>query len=75
MIVGGCGATTMLKAFVPVLLAASFTSTVNENVPAVVGVPEITPVEATNVSPAGNVPTVTLQLYGAVPAVACSVVE
>ena len=39
----------MLKAFVPVLLAASFTSTVNENVPAVVGVPEITPVEATNV--------------------------
>lgn len=73
--VGGCAATTMLKAFVPVLFAASFTSTVNENVPAVVGVPEITPVEVTSVNPGGNAPALTLQLYGDVPPVACNVVE
>ena len=75
--VGGCGAaaTAMLKAFVPVLFAASFTCTVNDTVPAAVGVPEITPVDATRFNPAGNVPALTLQLYGVVPPLACSVVE
>ena len=72
---GGCAATAMLKAFVPVLFAASFTCTVNDTVPAVVGVPEITPVDATRLNPAGNVPALTLQLYGVVPPLACSVVE
>ena len=75
--VGGCAAaaTAMLNAFVPVLFAASFTCTVNDTVPAVVGVPEITPVDATRLNPAGNVPALTLQLYGEVPPLACSVVE
>jgi hypothetical protein len=75
--VGGCGAaaTAMLNAFVPVLFAASFTCTVKETVPVVVGVPEITPVDATRFNPAGNVPALTLQPYGVVPPLACSVVE
>ena len=38
-----------------------------------VGVPEMTPVPALRVSPAGNVPFVTDQLYGGVPPVAASV--
>ena len=59
---GGCAATAMLNAFVPVLFAASFTCTVNDTVPAVVGVPEITPVDATKLNPAGSVPALTLQL-------------
>ena len=62
--VGGCAAaaTAILNASVPVLFAASFTCTVNDTVPAVVDVPEITPVDATRLSPAGNVPALTLQL-------------
>jgi len=52
----------MLKALVAVLLAASVTWTVNEAVPAVVGVPEITPVDAARVSPAGKAPALTVQL-------------
>jgi hypothetical protein len=75
--VGGCpaAATAILNAFVPVLFAASVTCTVNDAVPAAVGVPEITPVEAARTNPAGNVPALTLQLYGVVPPFACSVVE
>ena len=75
--VGGCAAaaTAMLNAFVPVLFAASVTCTVNDAVPAVVGVPEITPVPATRLNPAGSVPALRLQLYGVVPPLACSVVE
>ena len=75
--VGGCAAaaTAILNAFVPVLFAASFTCTVNDTVPAVVGVPEITPVDATRLNPAGSVPALTLQVYGVVPPLACSVVE
>jgi hypothetical protein len=62
--VGGCAAaaTAMLNAFVPVLFAESVTCTVNDAVPAVVGVPEITPVDATRLSPAGNAPALTLQV-------------
>ena len=75
--VGGCAAaaTAILKAFVPVLFAASVTCTVNETVPDVVGVPEITPVDATRLNPVGSVPALTLQLYGVVPPLACSVAE
>jgi hypothetical protein len=57
------------------LFAASFTCTVKETVPVVVGVPEMTPVDATRLNPAGNVPALTLQPYGVVPPLACSVVE
>ena len=59
---GWAAATAMLRALVAVLLAASVTCTVNEAVPAVVGVPEITPVDAARVSPAGKVPAVRVQL-------------
>jgi hypothetical protein len=52
----------MLNALVAVLLAASVTFTVNDTVPAVVGVPEITPVDATRLNPAGNAPALTLQV-------------
>jgi hypothetical protein len=62
--VGGCAAaaTAMLNAFVAVLFAASVTFTVNDTVPAVVGVPEIKPVDATRLNPAGNVPALTLHV-------------
>jgi len=66
---GGCAvvATKILNALVAVLLAASFTCTVNEAVPAVVGVPEMTPVDAVKLSPAGSAPALMLQVYGVVP--------
>ena len=41
---------------------ASCTCTVKVEVPAVVGVPEITPVELVKVSPAGKLPDVTDQV-------------
>ena len=69
--VGGCTATVILNTFVPALFAASVTCAVNDMVPDVVGVPEITPVDATRLNPAGSVPALTLQLYGAVPPLAC----
>jgi len=74
---GGCGAaaTVMLNAFVAVLFSESLTCTVNEAVPAVVGVPEMTPVDAARLSPAGKAPALTLQLYGVVPPLAWIVVE
>jgi hypothetical protein len=43
-------------------VVASVTVTVKDDVPAVVGVPEITPVAATSASPPGRAPTVTDQL-------------
>jgi hypothetical protein len=52
----------------------SVTLAVKLNVPAVVGVPEITPVDAARLNPAGSVPALTLQLYGVVPPLACNVV-
>jgi hypothetical protein len=45
-----------------VLPALSFTVTLNEEVPEVVGVPLITPVEAASDNPAGSVPLLTVQL-------------
>ena len=74
---GGCAvvATKMLNVLVAVLFAASFTCTVNETVPAVVGVPEITPVGAAKLSPAGRAPVLMLHAYGVVPSLACRVVE
>src|SRR5262249_8626573 len=66
------GVTVMLSALVP-LCAPAVTWTVKLEVPAVVGVPEITPVAAVRVSPAGNVPLAIDQVYGGVPPVAASV--
>jgi hypothetical protein len=44
------------------VVAESRACTVKEEVPAVVGVPEITPVEAFKLNPAGNEPVVILQV-------------
>jgi len=44
------------------LLRQLASSTVNETVPAVVGVPEIAPVDAAKLNPIGSVPTLKLQL-------------
>jgi hypothetical protein len=57
-------------------LALSFTVTVNEYVPAAVGVPPITPLEEFNVSPGANAPLLTVQLrYGGVPPLALNACE
>jgi hypothetical protein len=56
-----------------VVLFASVTWTVKLDVPAVVGVPEITPVEAARLNPAGRLPVVINHVYGVWPPVAVSV--
>ena len=52
----------------------SVTLAVKLNDPAVVGVPEIVPLAAAIVRPAGNVPELMLQLYGVVPPLAANIV-
>jgi len=52
---------------------ASSTCIVKVLVPDAVGVPEMTPVEAARVSPAGSVPEMVDQMYGVRPPVAASV--
>ncbi|HYP08849.1 MAG TPA: hypothetical protein VER03_21640 [Bryobacteraceae bacterium] len=54
--------------------AASVTRAVKDDVPAVVGVPEMAPFDA-SVSPAGKIPAETAQLYGGVPPVAPRLAE
>jgi len=56
-------------------LLLSVAVAVNENVPVFVGVPEITPLPAARLSPAGKLPLVTDQAYEGVPPVACSTCE
>jgi hypothetical protein len=71
-------ATAMLSDCVAVSAAGvleSVTMAVKLNDPAVVGVPEIVPLAVASVRPAGSVPALTLQLYGAVPPVAVKVRE
>jgi len=53
----------------------SVTRTVIFDVPTVVGVPVIAPEDESSDKPAGNVPTVTAQVYGVVPPVAAKVAE
>jgi hypothetical protein len=48
---------------------------VKSEVPTVVGVPEMIPVPAARVSPAGNEPVVTDHVYGVVPPEAVRVCE
>jgi hypothetical protein len=48
---------------------------VNAEVPAAVGVPETTPVDAESERPAGNAPEVKLYVYGPVPPAAWNAVE
>jgi len=54
-------------------MAESVTVTVKAEVPDVVGTPLICPVAAFKVKPSGKAPTVTFQVYGVVPPLACSV--
>ena len=68
----GGAATTMLSALVA-LCAPAVTRAVMLNVPDAVGVPEITPVPAVRVMPAGSAPLAIDQLYGGVPPVAARV--
>ena len=75
VIVSGTAATAMLSDFVAVLLLASVTFAVNVDVPDAAGVPEIVPVEAFRVNPAGSEPLLTDHEYGVVPPLACSVAE
>ena len=66
--------TTVIEvALVALWPLASVTLTVKLEVPSAVGVPASTPVDAFRVIPAGGVPLLTDQVYGAVPPVAVSV--
>ena len=65
----------MLSGCDAVLLLASVSFTVNDEVPDPVGVPEITPDEPFSVNPAGSDPLLILHVYGVVPPLACSVAE
>jgi hypothetical protein len=56
-------------------LPESVTLAVNLNVPAAVGVPEITPVLAMSDRPGGKEPEAIAQLYGGVPPLAVSIPE
>jgi hypothetical protein len=66
--------TVSASVFVAVAPLASFTVNVSADVVVVVGVPEMTPLEAVSESPAGSVPAVTLHVSGAVPPLAARVV-
>jgi hypothetical protein len=70
--VNGGAAMVMLRAWVAVPLELSFTWTVKFAVPAVVGVPLMLPVAASD-SPAGREPTVVDQVLPPVPPLAASV--
>lgn len=63
----------ILSVFSLVELFASFAWTVNDEVPVVVGVPDITPVELLNDNPAGKLPDAMDHVYGALPPVAVTV--
>jgi hypothetical protein len=69
----GKGLTVMPRALVFVAPLSSVTWTVKLLVPAVVGVPEITPVAGLRLSPAGRLPTVIAHAYGVLPPAAASV--
>jgi hypothetical protein len=72
------GLTTMLRLLVAVCavgLVESVASTVKAEVPLVVGVPEMTPVPAARLRPAGSAPLLIDQVYGGVPPLAASVAE
>ncbi len=58
-----------------VTLSLSFTVTLNEDVPVVVGVPLMTPLVAFRDNPAGSDPPVTVQVYGGVPPLGVKVWE
>ena len=69
------GATTMVQVWVSVLPFESTTLDVKVKVPAAVGVPEIAPVVAFSVRPAGNAPELIEKVYGATPPLTFSAAE
>src|SRR5205085_262509 len=69
--VSAAGAIAMLRDFVAVAFAASFTCTVNVAVPDAVGLPEMVPSVARE-SPAGNAPVVIVQTLLPLPPLAAS---
>jgi hypothetical protein len=79
LIARGVPAWTRLRVTVAVAVwasdPASFTVTPNEKFPLIVGVPEMTPVDAARLSPAGRLPEEIDHVYGAVPPVACTPLE
>jgi hypothetical protein len=76
MLTGG-GCTVSVRLFVAVEAgdAVSVTRTVKFEVPAVVGVPVILPVEAFRAKPPGSVPVEMDQVYGVIPPLATNVAE
>ena len=60
-------ALTVIESDLASLPAEFVAVTVNENVPAAVGVPLITPVDALSAKPVGNVPLDMLHVMGVVP--------
>src|SRR6185436_5651243 len=72
------GASTLTvseKDLVTVTLLLSVTRMTNEDVPALCGVPLITPVDGLSVRPAGRVPESSAQMRGVLPPAAASVNE
>jgi hypothetical protein len=72
VVIVSIGAIMILSACVVVLALKSLTFTVKLDVPAVVGVPEITPAELI-ASPVGKAPAESDHVYGVVPFATCSV--
>ena len=69
-------ATAMLNGLVAIFavgVVESVTCTVKLNVPEVVGVPVMAPVEAAKLNPGGNEPALMLQAYGVSPTLAARV--
>jgi len=67
--------TVIERSFCTVRDPLSVTRTVKSEVPAVVGVPVIAPVDPFNVNPAGGLPTTVAHVYGVVPPAATKVAE
>ena len=66
MVIDGIAVITILR-FLVALPAEFVTLTEKPDVPAVVGVPEMTPVAAFKLKPAGSVPLLISQVIGVVP--------
>src|SRR4030067_826349 len=71
VVITGYALTMIDKTLVAVALLSSVTCTVKIDIPAVVGVPLISPVALLSVTPTGSVPTVTVHVYGVFPPDAC----
>ncbi len=75
VVITGAALIVISKALLLVAPAKSVTRAVKLEVPAVVGVPEISPVAALSVNPAGSEPVLLDHVYGGVPPVAVKVCE